>query len=59
MEISAPKAAEIGLRLISVNMKDIMFPGNLKEIFAQLVKAKGRVWPPSKRPGERPPPCAI
>jgi hypothetical protein len=26
--------------LISVNLKDIMFPGKLKEIFAQVVNAK-------------------
>jgi regulator of protease activity HflC (stomatin/prohibitin superfamily) len=28
------------LRLISVNLKDIMFPGKLKEIFAQVVQAR-------------------
>jgi regulator of protease activity HflC (stomatin/prohibitin superfamily) len=40
MEIAAPKAVDLGLNLISVNIKDIMFPGKLKEIFAQVVSAK-------------------
>ena len=40
MEITAPKVADLGLNLISVNLKDIMFPGKLKEIFAQVVNAK-------------------
>ncbi len=40
MEITEPKVTELGLRLISVNLKDIMFPGKLKDIFAQVVKAK-------------------
>lgn len=40
MEITEPKVADLGLKLISVNLKDIMFPGKLKEIFAQVVNAK-------------------
>jgi regulator of protease activity HflC (stomatin/prohibitin superfamily) len=40
MEITEPKIAELGLKLISVDLKDIMFPGKLKEIFAQVVGAK-------------------
>ena len=40
MEITEPKVADLGLRLISVNLKDIMFPGKLKEIFAQVVNAR-------------------
>ena len=32
--------SEIGISLISVEIKDIMFPGNLKLIFAQVAKAK-------------------
>jgi regulator of protease activity HflC (stomatin/prohibitin superfamily) len=35
-----PKAPAIGLRLVSVNLKDIMFPGKLKDIFAQVVSAQ-------------------
>ncbi len=34
------KAEELGLRLISVGIKDIMFPGSLKEMFAQVVSAR-------------------
>jgi regulator of protease activity HflC (stomatin/prohibitin superfamily) len=37
---SVAKAAEIGLLLSLVNLKDIMFPGELKMIFAQVVKAR-------------------
>ncbi|MGM0487231.1 MAG: slipin family protein [Planctomycetota bacterium] len=40
MEATEPKATALGLKLISVNLKDIMFPGKLKEIFAQVVNAK-------------------
>ncbi len=39
-EAVAPKAARLGLKLIAVSIKDIMFPGKLKEIFAQVVNAK-------------------
>jgi len=40
MEITESKVTELGLRLVSVNLKDIMFPGKLKEVFAQVVNAK-------------------
>lgn len=35
-----PKAAALGLVLETVGMKDIMFPGGLKQIFAQVVEAR-------------------
>ncbi|HXG65851.1 MAG TPA: slipin family protein [Blastocatellia bacterium] len=38
--IAEKPAAEFGLRLLSVNVKDVMFPGELKKIFAQVVKAR-------------------
>ena len=37
---TGPKIKELGLNLISVSLKDIMFPGKLKEIFAQVVSAR-------------------
>ena len=37
---SAAQAAELGLQLSLVNIKDIMFPGELKTIFAQVVNAR-------------------
>jgi regulator of protease activity HflC (stomatin/prohibitin superfamily) len=40
MDVTEPKVAGLGLRLISVNLKDIMFPGQLKEIFARVVNAR-------------------
>jgi regulator of protease activity HflC (stomatin/prohibitin superfamily) len=39
-ETSKEKAAQIGLELLSANIKDIMFPGDLKNIFAQVVNAR-------------------
>ena len=36
----APKAAELGLALETIGVKDIMFPGGLKQIFAQVVEAR-------------------
>lgn len=40
MELAAKKASEIGLKLISADVKDIMFPGEMKKVFAQVVKAQ-------------------
>ncbi len=40
MEMTETRIQELGLKLISVNLKDIMFPGQLKQIFAQVVKAR-------------------
>lgn len=34
------KINALGLKLISANLKDIMFPGKLKEMFAQVVNAR-------------------
>lgn len=39
-EKSKEKAAELGLLLLSADIKDIMFPGELKNIFAQIVNAR-------------------
>lgn len=39
-EKSREQAAEIGLELCFVNIKDLMFPGELKNIFAQVVNAR-------------------
>ncbi len=40
MALAGKKAERLGLGLLSVNIKDIMFPGELKKIFAQVVKAR-------------------
>jgi regulator of protease activity HflC (stomatin/prohibitin superfamily) len=40
MELTSKKAAECGLKLISADVKDIMFPGEMKKAFAQVVKAQ-------------------
>ena len=37
---SVEQAAELGLELKSASLKDIMFPGELKTIFAQVVSAR-------------------
>jgi regulator of protease activity HflC (stomatin/prohibitin superfamily) len=39
-EMTEAKVQDLGLKLISVNLKDIMFPGKLKEMFAQVVNAR-------------------
>jgi regulator of protease activity HflC (stomatin/prohibitin superfamily) len=36
----APKAAALGLELHSVRIKDIMFPGEMKKVFSQVMKAR-------------------
>lgn len=40
MALTEAKANALGLALVSVNVKDIMFPGKLKEMFAQVANAK-------------------
>ena len=40
MELSAQSAERLGLKLHGVNLKDIMFPGALKQTFAQVVLAR-------------------
>lgn len=40
LEKAAPKAKQMGLELLETEIKDVMFPGKLKEIFAQVVKAR-------------------
>ncbi len=40
MEMTMDKVKEFGLRLVSADVKDIMLPGKLKEIFAQVVSAR-------------------
>ena len=37
---SAPKASELGLKLLEAELKDIMFPGDLKKVFSQVVRAR-------------------
>jgi regulator of protease activity HflC (stomatin/prohibitin superfamily) len=39
-ELGRPRAEALGLRLTEAGIKDIMFPGHLKEIFAQVVAAR-------------------
>jgi regulator of protease activity HflC (stomatin/prohibitin superfamily) len=40
LELTSQKAGELGLKLISADVKDIMFPGDMKKAFAQVVKAQ-------------------
>ncbi|GAK55660.1 SPFH domain / Band 7 family, putative [Candidatus Vecturithrix granuli] len=39
-ELCAPAVAQFGVKLLSVSIKDIMFPGELKKIFTQVVQAQ-------------------
>jgi regulator of protease activity HflC (stomatin/prohibitin superfamily) len=39
-ELAVPKAAELGLRLYEVEIKDLSFPGDLKKVFSQVIKAR-------------------
>ncbi len=40
VEMTSAKASELGLKLISADVKDIMFPGEMKKAFSQVVKAQ-------------------
>jgi regulator of protease activity HflC (stomatin/prohibitin superfamily) len=40
LEATSAKAAELGVQLLSVDIKDMMLPGEMKRVFAQVVKAQ-------------------
>jgi regulator of protease activity HflC (stomatin/prohibitin superfamily) len=40
MELAQAKAAEMGLKLVSADVKDIMIPGEMKKAFSQVVMAQ-------------------
>lgn len=40
LKAARPPAKKIGVELVSVGIKDVMFPGELKNIFAQVVNAR-------------------
>lgn len=40
MELTAGKAEELGIKIQLIGIKDIMFPGELKKIFAKVVEAQ-------------------
>ena len=40
LAMTEAKAQNLGLNLISVHLKDILFPGKLKEVFAQVISAR-------------------
>ncbi|MCB9756948.1 MAG: slipin family protein [Candidatus Omnitrophica bacterium] len=40
MEATVAKAKEIGLKITLIGVKDVMFPGELKKIFAKVVEAQ-------------------
>ena len=40
MELASGRAAALGVKLISAEIKDIMLPGEMKKVFAQVVKAR-------------------
>ncbi|MEO0455590.1 MAG: slipin family protein [Cyanobacteria bacterium P01_A01_bin.114] len=40
LETATSQVVTIGLRLISVNVKDLMLPGDLKKLYAQVIQAR-------------------
>ena len=40
MELTSAKASEMGVKLVSADVKDIMLPGEMKKVFAQVIKAQ-------------------
>jgi regulator of protease activity HflC (stomatin/prohibitin superfamily) len=40
LAIAAPRVAEFGVTVSEADVKDVMFPGDLKKIFAQVVRAR-------------------
>jgi regulator of protease activity HflC (stomatin/prohibitin superfamily) len=40
LETTSAKAADLGVKLLSVDIKDMMLPGEMKRVFAQVVKAQ-------------------
>ena len=58
LEASAEPALAFGLKIASVDVRDLMLPGDLKRIFAQEVAARKKAWPRWRRRGARPQRCA-
>jgi len=40
LEAAAPRVAEYGIELTEAEIKDVMFPGDLKKVFSQVVRAR-------------------
>ena len=40
IELAAGPMGDLGLRLLGADIKDVMFPGELKKIFAQVAEAR-------------------
>jgi hypothetical protein len=40
MKLTSTKATELGLKLTFADVKDMMFPGEMKKVFAQVVEAQ-------------------
>jgi regulator of protease activity HflC (stomatin/prohibitin superfamily) len=40
LQITASKATEFGIDLMEAEIKDVMFPGDLKKVFSQVVRAR-------------------
>ena len=40
MERGAAQASELGVKLLTAEVKDLMLPGDVKKVFAQVVKAQ-------------------
>ena len=40
LAIAGPKVAEYGLTLLEADVKDVMFPGDLKKVFSHVVRAR-------------------
>jgi len=40
LSLAAPKVAEFGVNLLELEVKDVMFPGDLKKVFTQVVRAR-------------------
>lgn len=40
LELAAPRVQELGLKLLLVDVKDLMFPGELKKLFSNVVRAR-------------------
>jgi len=40
LDAVSPKAEELGVKLIAVDVKDLMLPGDIKKVFSQVVKAQ-------------------
>jgi SPFH domain / Band 7 family len=58
-DLLAPQADALGLRLLKIEVRDLILPGELKRAFAQTITAQKEALASLERARGKQPPCAV